>query len=120
MTHTPSPCSQQVRAGTQAGRNLEAGAAAKAVEDAAWQIASGGFWIASCGLLSFFSPISYNHIPMITVLTWAGSSHIKSPVKKMSHRLVYRLVLWKHFPYSDSLFPDDPVLCQDDIKASRK
>ena len=36
---------------------------AEAMEDAAWQIASGGFWIASCGLLSFFSPISYNHLP---------------------------------------------------------
>ena len=56
MTHTPSPCSQQVRAGIQIDKNLDAGAASKAVQDAAWQIASSD-------LLSFFSPISYNHLP---------------------------------------------------------
>jgi hypothetical protein len=113
LTHTPSPCSQQVRAGIQIDKNLDAGAASKAVQDAAWQIASSD-------LLSFFSPISYNHLPRNDSAHMGWVLPHQSSVKKMSHRLAYRLLLWKHFPYSGSLFPDDPVLCQDDIKASSR
>ena len=86
---------------------------AEAMEDAAWPIVSSG-------LLSFFSPISYNHLPGDDSAHMGWVLPHQSPVKKMSHRIAYRLLLWKHFPYSGSLFLDDPVLCQDDIKASRK
>ena len=69
LTHTPSPCSQQVEAGTPAGRNLEAGAEAEAMEECS---------LAECsrGLLSFFSPTSYNHVPRDGSAHMAGLSLI--------------------------------------------
>ena len=61
------------------------------------------WWIASCGLLSFFSPTSYNQLPRDDSAHMAWVLPHQSPVKKMSHRLAYRPVLWKHFSYSGSL-----------------
>jgi hypothetical protein len=111
---------------SKSGQELkQAGTWRQELQQRPWRMLLGRLLPVASGLLPVACSVSFLLYPTttcqgMTVLTWAGSSHIKSPVKKMSHRLVYRLVLWKHFPYSDSLFPDDPVLCQDDIKASRK
>lgn len=41
-------------------------------------------------------------------------------IKKMTHRLAYTSVWWRHFPRGDFLFPDEPIFCQADTKQRKQ
>ena len=112
LTHTPSPCSQQVKAGTEAGRNLEAGAEAEAMEECCLAECP-------CGLLSVFSPISSNHLPRDDSANMAGFSHICHQSRKCPTDLppgqCYGSIFPIQVPYSQMTY-----LCLADTEANRK
>lgn len=106
--HTPSP--REVKTGTQ-GRNLEAGSDAESMEECCPLDCSP--WLTQ--------PASYT---IQDHLSKGGTTHnmLGPPtvllILKMPYRLAYKPTPWKHFLYQDSFLPDDPNLCQVDIKTS--
>ena len=106
-THHCSP-SLDVRAGTQTGRNLEAGADADFKEECC---------LLACS--SWFAPIEPRTINLGMAPPTVGFTfHHASIIKKMFYRLANSPVLWRCFLNWVSLFSSDSSLCQVAIELS--
>lgn len=73
-------------------------------------------WLALPDLLSLFSYTVLDHLLKV-VLPTMGGLHTQSSIKKMGHALLCRPILGRYFL---DFFPDEPTLCQVDIKHSKK
>jgi len=66
------------------------------------------FWLVPYDLLSLLADSTQDH-QLRDGTTHNGLGPPTSITKKIPHRLVYSLILWRHF---DSLLSDDFSLCQ--------